>query len=464
MNYHRYFGSAQRKAETCIVGTGDFGRTFLGQARRTPLLSARVGVDMTPAIAADAFKAVGIDPREIELCETAAQARAAWDRGRFIAAGDLATVIDLPVDLVIEATGHPEAGARHALIAVEAGRHVALASKEVDSVVGPGLAAMARERKRVVTPIDGDQPSLLIGLVTWAETLGLTIVAAGKSSEYDFVYDERAGTMTSNKRAAAVPGFNEYWDLGARPVAEVVRRRAELAAMLPQRTVPDLCELLVAANSTTLGPDRPDLHVPIARIAEVPTMLATKQDGGLLDGIGRIDVFNCLRRPDELSFAGGVFVVVKCEDASAWKILAEKGHVVSRSGATAMLYTPRHILGLEAATSVLSAAILGQSTGADEPRPRFDLAVRADADLAAGTVLTASGHHHSIVNVSGYAVPGAALAPGVPIPFYLAANRKLVRNVAKGALITLGDVEIDEASPLMKLRRHQDRIFFGRAS
>ena len=461
MNYHRYFGSAQRKAETCIVGTGDFGRTFLGQARRTPLLSARVGVDMTPGIAAEAFKSVGIDPREIELCETAAQARAAWDRGRFIAAGNVAAVLELPVDVVIEATGHPEAAARHAHMAIEAGKHVAMASKEADSVIGPGLSAMARERGRVVTPVDGDQPSLLIGLVTWAETCGLTIVAAGKSSEYDFVYDERAGTMLSNKRTAPVPGFSEVWDLGSRPVAEIVQRRAELARALPQKTVPDLCELLVAANSTTLGPDKPDMHVPIARISEVPTMLATKADGGLLDGTGRIDVFNCLRRPDELSFAGGVFVVVKCEDESAWKILAEKGHVVSRNGATAMLYSPRHILGLEAATSVLSAAILGLSTGADEPRPRYDLCAHADADLKAGTVLTASGHHHSIVNVSGYAVPGAALAPGVPVPFYLAANRKLVRNVAKGDLIKFDDVEMDEASPLLKLRRHQDKLFFG---
>jgi predicted homoserine dehydrogenase-like protein len=65
------------------------------------------------------------------LCETTAEARFGWGDGNYIAAGDLATVIDLPIDVVVEATGHPEAGARHALIAVEAGRHLALVSQVV---------------------------------------------------------------------------------------------------------------------------------------------------------------------------------------------------------------------------------------------------------------------------------------------------------------------------------------------
>ena len=80
-------------------------------------------------------------------------------------------------------SGNPEAGARHGRLAIEAGHHLVLVSKEVDSVVGPYLAAYARRHGKVVTPVDGDQPSLLIGLITWAQTLGFEILAAGKSSE-----------------------------------------------------------------------------------------------------------------------------------------------------------------------------------------------------------------------------------------------------------------------------------------
>lgn len=58
----------------------------------------------------------------------------------------------------------------------------------------------------------------------------------------------------------------------------------------------------------------------------------------------------------------------------------------------------------------------------------------ADADIAAGTVLTASGHHHSIVDVSARMVPAGKLGDDdVPVPFYLAANRKLKRAVRGGS-------------------------------
>lgn len=461
MNHHRQFAAATRPVETCLVGTGAFGRSFLAQARKVALMGARVAVDVDAWTAASAFTAAGIPARDIAVCASAAEARAAWDAGRHVAAADLAAVVELPIDAVIEATGHPEAGARHARMAIDAGRHVVMVTKETDSVVGPGLALLARAKSRVVTPVDGDQPSLLIGLVTWAETLGFSIVAAGKSSEYDFVFDAAAGTITANAVTAPVPGFAAQWTMGSRPVREVVEARARLAAALQQRTVPDLCEMLIVGNATGLGFDRADFHCPLARIAEVPTVYATLAEGGLLSGDRRLDVFNCLRTPDEVSFAGGVFVIVRCEDKATWAMLAEKGHILSRTGATAMLWLPRHLLGLEAATSVLEAAVLGRSSGADEPRPHLDLAARADADIPAGTLLTASGHHHSIADVSGLLVPGAALAPSAPVPFYLAANRPLVRSVAKGATILCADVDLDGPSELLALRRQQDTAFFG---
>ncbi|HWK97202.1 MAG TPA: flagellar biosynthesis protein FlgA [Pseudolabrys sp.] len=459
MNYHGYFAAGSKPVEVCVVGTGAFGQSLMSQARRVPLMSVRVAVDITAERAAEAWRTVGAPARDIALCSTSAEAKAAFANGQLIACGDIACTLDLPVDVVVEGTGHPESGARHARLAVESGRHLVMASKEVDIVIGPYLSAAARQAGRVVTPVDGDQPSLLIGQTTWAETLGFTIVAAGKSSEYDYVYDPVAETVTTSGRTVAAGGLNADWDLGTRSLGDVLASRARTLAAIPPRTVPDLCEMLIAANALDLTPDRPDFHAPILRVSEVPSAFDVAANGGLLSGERRIDVFNCLRRPDELSFAGGVFVVVRCEDAAVWRMLAEKGHVLSRDGRAAMLYLPRHVLGLEAATSILAAGLHGVSTGAETPLPRYDLAARADADLPAGTVLTAEGHHHSIKNVSGWAVPASRLHTGAPIPFYLAANHKLTRPVAKGELIRFGDVEIPEASELLSMRRKQDAHF-----
>lgn len=464
MNFHRYFAADRGPVETCVIGTGGFGRSFMAQGLRVPRMRCRVAIDREAGIAAEALAAVGIEPHRIHVCTTAAQAETAFAAGDFVAADDLALVLNLPLDVVVEATGHPEAGARHARLALEAGRHLAVVSKELDSVVGPGLARLAAAKGRVATPVDGDQPSLLIGLITWAETLGFDIVAAGKSSEYDFVFDPATGTLSSNGRAIAAPAMADWLALGERPVAEAVAARAAIASSLPQRAVPDLCELLVVGNATGFVPDRPDLHAPIARITEVPTLLAGAAEGGLLAGTGRLDVFHCLRLPGEPSFAGGVFVIVRCTDRESWDMLAEKGHVVSRSGATAMLYLPRHLLGLEAATSILEAALLGASSGGLEPRPHLDLVARATQDLPAGGVLAMGGHHHTIEGTVGELVPAAPLEPEAPAPFYLAANRRLVRPVAQGALIVMADLDLTPDSELLALRRSQDAAFFGRAA
>ena len=462
MNHLDYFSAAQRPVETCVVGSGGFGRSFIAQGLRVPLMNVRVAVDIDAAVAARSFVAVGIAETEVAVCGSAGEAKAAWDAGKYIAAADLATVVGLPLDVVVEATGNPEAGARHGRLAIEAGHHLVLVSKEVDSVIGPYLTCLARARGKVVTPVDGDQPSLLIGLITWAETLGFEIIAAGKSSEYDFVFDEKIGVLTCNGKTHALPELAAHLALGELDAAEVAENRARVCAALPQRAVPDLCELLVVANSTGLVPDRADLHAPIARIPEVPSLFGAAVEEGLLSREGVLDVFHCLRRPDEASFAGGVFVVVRCDDAETWKLLEEKGHLVSRDGKRAMIFNPRHLLGLEAATSVLEAVVLGRSCGAQSPRPHLDLVARASRPLSAGSVLSMGGHHHTIDSVTAELHPAKPLAAENAVPFYLAANRPLVRDVAAGALITLADIEIDPASELLALRRQQDEHFFGK--
>jgi predicted homoserine dehydrogenase-like protein len=141
-------------------------------------------------------------------------------------------------------------------------------------------------------------------------------------------------------------------------------------------------------------------------------------------------------------------------------LLAAKGHLISRDGQRAMVYLPRHLLGLEAATSVLDAAVHGRSSGAQAPQPRLDLVARAKQRLAAGTLLAMGGHHHTIAGTAAELQAAAPLGDGQPVPFYLAANRRLVRDVAAGATINFADIEIDPNSELLALRRLQDACFF----
>jgi predicted homoserine dehydrogenase-like protein len=460
MNYHGRYRAIRSPIETCLIGSGAFGQSFLAQARRIPRLGARIAIDLSAEAAAEAFRVVGHDARDIALCRTAAEAKQAFAAGKLVAANRLENVIDLPIDIVIEATGHPEAAARHALLAIEAKRHVLLVTKETDSVAGPFLARLARENGVGITPVDGDQPSLLIDLVTWAETLGFEILAGGKSSEYDFVFDRASGRVVSNGVPADVPALGDWWSPAGRGLRDVsAGRAAVLGAHYRLQAVPDLCEMTLVANATGLGPDVPPFHAPVARIPEVAALLSDTPGEGLLSGRRRLDVFHHLRSADEASFAGGVFVTVRCQDRTSWQMLAEKGHAVSADGGSAMIYLPRHLLGLEAATSILDLAGLGQSAYGEDYTPRVDLAAVATRDLKAGEMLEAKGHHHTIEGVAAEMRPARALAADAITPYYLVANRRLARDVAAGSPVRLSDLEIAPDSVLLGLRRRQDEAF-----
>ncbi|WP_280567273.1 flagellar biosynthesis protein FlgA [Chromohalobacter sp. 296-RDG] len=328
-------------------------------------------------------------------------------------------------------------------------------------MIGPYLTHQALEKGLVFTPLDGDQPSLLIGMVTWARTLGFEIIAAGKSSEYDFVWDEANQEIHCNDARYPLPSMADLWTLADSREAEMAGARIETASDMQLISVPDLCEMTNVANATGLFPDRPEFHAPLLRIPEVPTVLDTHEQGGILKHGGRLEVFNCLRRPDEVSFAGGVFVVLRCEDPASWELLRGKGHVVSRNGASAMVYLPRHLLGLEAPISLLDAVLHGlPSGGGGATQPRVDLVARAIRDLPAGHRFEMNGHHRVIDGLRPEVHPARPIDGGGAAPFYLLPGARLLRDVTADEPIPFDALDNVPDSALLRLRREQDRNFF----
>lgn len=463
MNYLHHFDSPQ-VIETCVAGAGDFGRGLLRQALTMPSLSARIAVDVSADSAAQALRSCGIANDRIMVCHNSNDALEAWQKGLFIASGSLDDVLHLPFDILVESTGIPEVGARHSEAAILAGKHVGIATKETESVIGPCLTRLAQKHQRIFTPLDGDQPALLIGLISWAQTLGFEIIAAGKSSEYDFIWQQAQQSILCNGERYSAPEMETLWDLPHGKEHETVLSRGQHLSAIPQISAPDLCEMTNVANATGLLPDRPEFHALVLRNHEVPTLLDTESRGGVLQGHARLEVFNCLRRPDELSFAGGVFVIVRCVDKSDWQLLRGKGHVLSRSNQSAMIYLPRHLLGLEAPISLLDA-VLNQlpSGGGHYTRPHVDLVARATEDFAPGQKLEMRGHHRHIQGLRPEIHPAAPLADEAPVPFYLLPGAEVIRPIAAGQPITLADVALPE-SHLKRLRHMQDEMFHGSVS
>lgn len=462
MNYEALLAARERPVRAGLIGAGEFGRSLIVQSRAVAGLELSVVCDHDVARARDALGQAGFSESELTFCESAPEATRAIEAGKRVVTADAAVCAAAPIDVLVEATGNPEAAVANVLAAIENRRHVAMVTKEGDSVVGPWLHARARETGLVYTPVDGDQPSLLIGLVSWVRRLGLEIVAAGKSSEYDFVVDLETERVGWRGKSFDARGVRDLWTLPEGARAAGIVRRGELLGAIPQRTVPDLCEMGMVANATGLLPDTPALHVPVARIVEVPSLLCPRVDGGILESRGVVDVFNCLRRPDEASFAGGVFVVVACRDRDTWRVLRDKGHLVSDDLGYAMMFNAQHLLGVEAPISILSAGLLGLSTGGLDHRPVVDLVAHAERDFRAGEVLAITdAHHHEVAGLGPCLVPAGPASAERPLPYYMAVGRRLARDVAAGSAITRDDIVVPDDSTLWRVRAEHDARFFG---
>ncbi|PLZ01112.1 homoserine dehydrogenase [Burkholderia sp. WAC0059] len=423
---------------------GGFARTLLAQTRLiVDRLAPTILCDLDLAGLRALCIELGYDAGTLVDCADAASVGA-------LAPGQIALVADVSLldparfDILVEATGNPSVGYRTARTALEAKRHVAMVSKEVDSVTGVALARFAASRGVVYTTADGDQPSNLIGWVTWARMLGLEVVAAGKSSEYDLVFDEATGYVTQLDQRFAAPELAGLMSLGSDVPATLAARRRALGGHKTSATA-DYCEMSVVATSTGLVSDVELMHYPVARTTELADVYALREDGGVLSRAGVIDVFNMLRRPDEASFAGGVFVVVRTHDAPTWELLAQKGHVVSRNGRYACLYLPYHFMGVETPVTLFEAVLHGRPSGAANPGQCVVLAGRTTTAIAAGTTLHMGGHHHDVTGVQAVLLDRKD-APANVAPLYLAAHATLARDVEAGTLLTIDDLRgVDEA-------------------
>ncbi|NJQ17253.1 homoserine dehydrogenase [Streptomyces bohaiensis] len=429
---------------------GGFARTLLAQTRRMPNLRASVLCDLDTdgvhALAAD----LGFPTDELVTVGDSEALTAAVAAGRTAVVADSALLAAGGFDILVEATGSPAVGYRAARTALTGGRHVAMVSKEVDSVSGVELASIAAEHGVVYTTATGDQPANLIQWFDWARGLGLEIVAIGKSGEYDLVYDPEAATVTQLGETIDAPALGGLLKLGD-DVRTTLAARAEAVAPLKRSAAADYCEMAVVATSTGFTADVEAMHYPVARVAELADVYALREHGGVSTREGVVDVFSVLRLPEEASFAGGVFAVVRTHDPVTWQTLAQKGHVVSRDGRYACLYLPYHLMGVETPTTLLDAVLRGVPAGSPSPRQHVVLGGRTTRGLPAGTVLTMGGHHHEVEGVAPVLL-ATDDAPADAAPLYLAAHAVLATDVPAGELLTIGHLTGHDAELLAAWR------------
>lgn len=421
-----------------IVGARGFGYTVLAQLPKVKHLELRVLCSISVEECLEVLNEIGYDESKLVICTNKEDIDAAKEDDILVVT-DYRLVTECGITALVECTGNTAVSSDAALTALKKGINVYMVSKETDSVCGPILNQVAAENGAVYALANGDQPRNLVDLCSWAQLLGLEIIAAGKSSEYDFVWDRETSDfiyLDGNSETENIPEMMECWYYKG---TETLNKRAEILKKYLGVIPADLCEMNLVSNITGFVPSSPFLSYPIVKISELANVFIPKEDGGILDKTGVVDVFFNLRGKDEASFCGGEFIIVKCENETMWEMLKGKGHVMSKNGKYCCIYYPYHYMGLEAPATIILGDFLGIGTHT-ECRQVSILAGVAHMNLPKGTVLTVHGHHHEIDGLIPELLERKEA--GAAAPFYLLNGAVLLNDVKEGNPIMMNDVDL----------------------
>jgi predicted homoserine dehydrogenase-like protein len=412
-----------RPVRVALIGAGKFGSMFLSQVPTIPGLEVAAIADLDTERARRACQTVGWDDALIA-------------RTRYTSDG-LEVCSAEGIEVVVEATGHPEAGLRHALAAIEAGRHVVMVNVEADVLAGPLLARKARERGVVYSMAYGDQPALIAEMVDWARAAGFTVAAAGKGTKYLPHYHQVTpddvwslyGLIPEDARAAGMNPqmFNSFLD--------GTKSAIEMAA------VANACDLQVRDEGLTF---------PACGADDLAHLLRPRDIGGILDRDGVVEVVSSLERDGRPVFRDlrwGVYVVLKAPNRYAAECFRQYGLPTDATGQYAAMYKPFHLIGLELSISVLSAALRGEPTGSAREWNGDAVAV-AKRDLRAGEMLDGEGGY----TVYGRLVPAATSRAGGMLPIGLAHGVRLTRDIPAGVALQEQDVALDASRLAVRIR------------
>lgn len=422
-----------------LIGAGRFGTMYLAQARSIPGIHVVGIADIDRPRAEAALDLVGwpADARASDITEAIAS-------GGVTVTTEASDLLAADLDIIVEATGNPLVGTRHALQAFATGKHVAMVTVEADALVGPVLAEHARQAGLVYSLVYGDQPALIWELVDWARTNGFTVACAGKGAKYLPHYHQ----MNPDN-------VWEHWEFSEEltssgqlnPFMHTSFRDGTKAAI----------EMAAVANAAGLVPGDDGLTFTPGNVEQIATVCRPASAGGVLADRPTVDVMSSVTRDGDwipFNTQEGVFVVVEATNDYVAGCFDEYPWHPDPTGRYAALYRPYHYVGLELNTTIAHACLNKVATGTAVGFTA-DVVACAKKDLRAGERLDGEGGY----TVWGKLQPAAASVAARALPAALAHDVPLVRDVPAGQIVSYDDVDLAGMDPtIVALRRELEAM------
>ena len=408
-----------RDFRIALVGAGQMGRGFASQSHRMGLAVAVIS-DIDPARIKQAYADLKLGEPVISV--DVAELNAAIEAGKPAGTTDANLISQLNVDVVVEATGVPEIGAKVAYNSLINKKHVAVLNVECDVTVGPILAKTAEANGVLYSVCHGDEPVEAKELVDFARDLSFEVVCAGKGKNNPF--EPLSNPDTVADRAAAKhmnPKMLASFTDGSKTMIE-------MAAL---------------ANATGLKLTQRGMIGPAATVKTLQDVFALKADGGVLEESGVVEY--CTG-----DVAPGVFVIVKTDSPY---VAEEMSYLSMGAGPYFALYRPYHLASVEAPLTVAKMLVDGRASLVSGKRMTEVIAATKKVHQAGD----------KFDGIGGYSARGvadkveAALRDNL-VPICILQGAIAKREIPVGAYVTYDDVELDQTHTIYKLRQEQDAL------
>jgi predicted homoserine dehydrogenase-like protein len=409
-----------RDVRVALVGAGQMGRGFGYQIFRMPGLSLALVVDVDANRIRSLFNDIGI--KDVVISTDFKVLSDAMSAGKATGTTTTEFIAELPYDIVVEATGIPDVGAQVTYSCLQAKKDVAVLNVEMDVTIGPLLHNMASAGGAVYTVCHGDEPIEAKVLVDFARDLQFEIVAAGKGKNNPF---EPLSTPDTVRERAISRGMNPKMLCSFTDGSKT------------------MTEMVALANATGLELSKRGMYGPNATIKTLTDVFALQSDGGVLDRPGVVDY--CMG-----DVAPGVFVIVRSD---APYINHEMSYLAMGPGPYFVLYRPFHLASIEAPLSI-ARVVLDREASLFAPSLMAEVCTMAKKDLNPGDTIDGIGGY----TVRGYADIAKDAKRDNLVPIGLIEGAIVQKPIKVGDLISYDQVEINESSLIVKLRREQDKL------
>ncbi|MBF2639325.1 NAD(P)-dependent oxidoreductase [Listeria welshimeri] len=394
-----------------VIGAGQMGFGMISQIAAIPGMSV-----------------VGISDIHVEVAKKAGDAynASATKKEKILLSNDFKEIIhsDL-VEVIVDATGVPEVGAKISLETLLAKKQLVLLNVEIDITIGPLMKKLYDSAGLVYTGSDGDEPAAITELYEFSKSMGMEVLVAGKGK--------------NNKlKISANPDSCQAEADGKNMASHM------LAAF--QDGTKTMAEMNLLSNAIGYVPDVVGMHGISGDVDSVIKDLDLKEQGGILNKFGVVEYVDGL--------APGVFVIVKGQNEG---VSHELSYLMKKGDRDHhILYRPYHLASLETPLTIAKAVLNHDHAIVPMGAPVSETVAVAKKDIAAGERLDGIG---------GFCVRGVLethldMKTNGHIPIGLISGEVVARrNIKKGTFITDEDVSLDESTTVWKLRKLQDETF-----